>query len=424
MKCRLATALLLLAHVRDIAAGRARKRWGHHRSVHAGAHHKFAHAGAHHRFAHARDHHRFAHAKANHRFGHRTGTSFKWWTGQTGQVTEESAEVPVPNAPQGQWAHAFFQNSTFQSMAGDFHFLYSMPPNLKQGQKPKGLFLMLHGGGTGPRGSCQKGADGFFRLPEESAMAAAVLGRGYAVAAPDSPNHPGRCWMPRWDARRLSLALQEAQAQLDLKNAPLYGVAIGPGSGVLASLVQTSGVTFNGLHFNAGPHSTEFFHHATGTWPRTSFTFEQGDQWASPDVVDKSATFLRNMGTEVQVIENGPHPLDDLPGLSRVLNVDRSALVQATEVIRKSGLTTTNLGPDGASKEFLAPHAANDAFEKVVETHFKGKGMLRGEYKALREELHIMDGSHGPTAEHVEGVLDFLLQQGAYAKNENTIEVV
>merc|ERR1719161_2977580 len=71
-------------------------------------------------------------------------------------------------------------------MAGDLHFLYTMPPDLEPGKKPKGLFLMLHG--------CQRGAAGFFRLPEEGAMSAAALLRGYAVAAPDSPPHSGECW--------------------------------------------------------------------------------------------------------------------------------------------------------------------------------------------------------------------------------------
>merc|ERR1719160_2217990 len=119
-----------------------------------------------------------------------------------------------------------------------------MPPNLKPGEKPKGLFLMLHGGAP-MRGTCQKGAAGFFRLPEEGAMAAAVLRRGYAVAAPDSPPHPGQCWDIHQDAHRVALALPQARAQLGLVDAPLYGIGVSTGGMLLASLVSTFGVQFS-----------------------------------------------------------------------------------------------------------------------------------------------------------------------------------
>eukprot|EP00746_Dinoflagellata_sp_MGD_P021819 gnl/MRDRNA2_/MRDRNA2_150970_c0_seq1.p1 gnl/MRDRNA2_/MRDRNA2_150970_c0~~gnl/MRDRNA2_/MRDRNA2_150970_c0_seq1.p1 ORF type:complete len:359 (-),score=62.41 gnl/MRDRNA2_/MRDRNA2_150970_c0_seq1:196-1272(-) len=299
----------------------------------------------------------------------------------------------------------YFQNKTFQSIAGDLHFLYSMPPNLKPGEKPKGLFLMLHG--------CQRSAVGFFRLPEEGAMSAAVLLRGYAVAAPDSPpaDWQGQCWDVDKDAHKVVAALSSARAQLGLADSPLYGIGISTGGMLLASLVSSFHLPFNGVVFNAAPHSAEFFQKATPSWPRTAFVSESNDQWATPNAVKQAAAFLVHVGTSVRTWENGPHPLDDLPGLSPVLDVDRSALLDATQVIRKSGLIVKKLGPEGIVRDFLAPNAADQAFQIVLrEPRFKN--LLHGEYKSLREELHVMDGSHGPTSEHLEDVLDFILQEG------------
>lgn len=309
----------------------------------------------------------------------------------------------------------YFQNKTFQSVAGGFHFLYSLPANLKPGEKPKGLFLMLHG--------CQRGAVGFFRLPEEGAMSAAALLRGYAVAAPDSPPHSGECWDVDKDAKQFVAALSEARAQLGLANSPLYGMGISSGGTMLASLVSNFGVKFNGVSFNVAPHSPDLFQKATPSWPRTSFVFEKYDDWAKPQAVKQAAAFLTGVGTPVQIFENGPHPIDDLPGtwnspgLSSVLNVDRSALMEATQVIRKARLTVPKLGTDGSNRDFLAPNEADAALKAILQAP-GFKSLLQGEYKSLREELHVMDASHGPTAEHLEEVLDFLLQQGAWARRD------
>lgn len=330
----------------------------------------------------------------------------QWWALPENDVEQIGA---VPDTPM----HAFFEHRTFQSVAGDFHFFYGVPHFLyEQDKQAKGLFLMLH--------ACQRGAGAFFHLPEESAMAAAALKRGYAVAAPDAPPHPGHCWDVAKDTKRLALALPEARAQLGLQDAPLYGMGISTGGMVLASLVQTFGVVFNGVHFNAAPHSADLFLQATSPWPRTSFAFERGDQWAKPDVVQQSASFLNRVGTPVQVVENEPHPLDDLPKLSPVLNISRSALVQATKAIHTSGLTMRTHGPDGASREFLAPNVVNAAFKKVVQAPGL-RSLLKGEYKAMREELTVMDASNGPSAERIDSVLDFLLEEGAYVKQSGAI---
>lgn len=291
----------------------------------------------------------------------------------------------------------------FQSVCGGVRFLFSLPPDLKPGASPHGLFVMFHG--------CQRTAESFFSLPEESAMTAAVLQRGFAVAAPDSaPRHPKDCWEVGADGHIISQAIQQARANPALQKAPLYGVGISSGGELLASLVSNFKVPFSGVVINMSPHNPNLFS-ASNAWPRTSFVYAQGDTWASPDKVQVAARLLQQRGTPVQVLGVGPKSLDELPSHSLQLGISSQTLSFVVDLLRKAGFTKVLPDPTvgSATGTFLAPQKTDLAFEYLRGTTIANAIGSQGE--SLREAMHILAGIHGPTSEHFEKVLDFILDQ-------------
>merc|ERR1719428_1597986 len=243
----------------------------------------------------------------------------------------------------------------FQSLCGNVHFLFNLPPDLKPGDSPRGLFIMLH--------ACQRTASSFFALPEEAAMTTAVLRRGFAVAAPDTP--PGRhgdCWDVLADGRRLAEAIPKAQGQLHLERKPLYAVGISSGGMLLASLVSNFKIAFSGLSFNVSPQNSQLFQRI-GAWPRTSFVHAAGNRWAAPHTVLSAVDALKRRGTPVQILSTGPKPLEELPNHAAQLGIDSKTLSHAVDLLRWAGFTRMLRGdtPGTFKGQLLTPYSTDNA---------------------------------------------------------------
>lgn len=297
------------------------------------------------------------------------------------------------------------ESKPFQSLWGGVRFLFSLPPDLKPGASPRGLFIMLHG--------CQRTADSFFTLPEETAMTASVLRRGYAVAAPDQViRRAGDCWEINTDGNTIARAIPEAQVNLGLQKAPLYSVGVSSGGMLLARLVSHFRLSFSGVIFNVSPHDPYMFS-GKNPWPRTSFVYSQGDHWAPPNTVNVAAKLLQQRGTPVQLLSVGPKALEELPRHAAKLGMLPQTLSLAVDLLRKAGFAKALPGPTiGSSKgSFLAPQATDPAVDYLKTTAIANAIASHGE--GLREEMHILAGIHGPTSEHFEKVLDFVFEQNS-----------
>lgn len=314
---------------------------------------------------------------------------------------QQRSLTPHADSKQGKSVAAAFH--PFQSMCGGMHFIFNLPPDLKPGNSARGLFIMLH--------ACQRTASSFFTLPEEAAMTTAVLRRGFTVAVPDTP--PGRygnCWDILADGRTLAKAIPQVQQQLHLETKPLYAVGISSGGMLLASLVKNFRVPFSGINFNASPQNSQMFQ-GVGIWPRASFVHAEGDRWAPSQKVLSAADALKRRGTPVQVFSTGPKPLEELPNHATQLGIDAKILSHAVDLLRWAGFTRMFSGdtPGTFKGQLLTPYSTDNALAYLKRSDI-GNAII-GHGGGLTEEMNILSAVHGPTSEHFEEVLDFLVGQ-------------
>lgn len=292
-----------------------------------------------------------------------------------------------------------------QSISGGVRFLSSLPSDLQPGASPRGLFVLFHG--------CQRSAESFFHLPEESAMTAAVLKRGFAVMAVDTViPRVGDCW-DMVDAPKLAQALVQAKTHPSFQKIPLYGLGVSSGGMMLARLVGGFRLPFAGLIFNVSPHRPELFTGNT-VWPRTSFVHAKYDNWAPPNMVLAAAKLLQQRGTPVQVLSTGPKPLHELPLFASRLGIQPGTLSLVVDILFKAGFVKVLPDPTVHSRKhvFLAPAAADAAFDYLRKTSVANiLAALPDGGRGLREEMHVLAGIHGVTSEYFNKALDFIVEQ-------------
>lgn len=290
------------------------------------------------------------------------------------------------------------------------HFAYVLPEG-----PVHGVFLFLH--------ACQRHSLDWFRgsgafpgepavgggLPEESAMADAVLERGFAALAPDSQPFPGGCWRPAVDAAPVAVGLAQLLQQLGLGQVPLYGVGASSGGVLLSVLAGQQGIAFKALHFNVSPGAAT----AVGSpglfarpgWPRASFVHMKRDKFAPPAAIQAAAATLQQAGTQVQVIEVHPQPLEELPNRSARVGMYPGDLRVVVKDIIGWGLTEQR----GRQRVvYLRYDQVNAAALRLYYSCRTAKELRK--LRSLEAELGVFEGVHAPTAEHFrDRVVPFML---------------
>lgn len=283
---------------------------------------------------------------------------------------------------------------------------------------PRGAVLFLH--------ACLHHSQDFFELPEESKMATAALRRGLAVLAPDASPSQGGCWNPQIDGPLLYNALPLLLQKEGLLGKPLYGVGISSGGVMLDALVGAFRIKFDGLQFQVSPGSASgdipgYFR--SQPHPRSSFVFMTGDQYAPRRTIEVAAAALRKAGTPAQVLEAKPKPIRELVNRAPLVGLSRGFMRRT--VRRMYDLGYLERRPGGAESEggrLATPAVAgagpppvwiklgkSDAVvgHLLADANYGPK--LYPRLRAFNEEVHVVEGVHGPTSEHFEESLDFIL---------------
>jgi len=275
-----------------------------------------------------------------------------------------------------------------------------------------GIVLMLHA-------CAHHSTDYFGLLPEESAMTREALRRGLTVLVPDAYPMLGRCWNPNTDGPLLSVAIPEVLKKWGLDSKPLYGVGISSGGVMLDVLVSKYGFLFTGLQYQVSPGGAYnggpgLF--ATHPHPRSVFVYMQKDLFAPPNTIKAAAEALRAQGTPVRVWLAAPKPI--------------AALLQRSELIGVSRLTAQKMVTKLYNLGYLESRCPKCVPGLVVKGHRMWLEFYRSDQatanfladkrfkpyltktsrqpRALVEEIHVIEGAHGPTAEHFARSLDFM----------------
>lgn len=325
----------------------------------------------------------------------------------------------------------------FQEWHGYVHFMAHMPDasvripgsamaaNVPVGGptiEPKGTFLLLH--------SCSHHSTDWYLLPEESKITSEVVRRGFVALAPDAAANMGGCWHPTVDGPVLKPAILKFLEKHNLMNKPLYGVGQSSGGVMLAALVAGYGMKFAGVHFAVSPGAAPSGHvkmpnpgaFATHPFPPTSFVYMPKDFFAPQKTIELAVKTLEQKGTPVLLRKAGPKPIRELLNRAELLDVSKSVLKRCIRKMYDWGYLESRCKTckKGMAKNFgdvlwlehfrsdgIVTHLLMDAEVGPWFQPHESRG------RAFMEEVHVMEGVHGPTAEHIEEVIDFLLQHSA-----------
>lgn len=300
------------------------------------------------------------------------------------------------------------------------HFMAHWPvANSEEASWPKGTFLLLH--------SCAHHSTDWFLLPEESQITHEVLRRGYVALAAEAYPSVGGCWHPSVDGPLLSPAIRLFLKKHNLENKPLYGVGMSSGGVMLGTLVAAYSMKFAGVHFAVSPGvapagpatnppSVGLFH--GHKFPRTSFVFMEKDLYAPPETVNAAADVLRKAGTPVLVLEHKAKPVQELLTRAHTMETTNRIMQRCVEKMWEWGYLESRCATcePGVARNLNEPlfleygradtTAARLLVDKDVGHFFRP---LESKGRALLEEIHAVEAMHGPTAEHINVVLDFLL---------------
>lgn len=308
-----------------------------------------------------------------------------------------SARKPWSPAARPIVEHSDLPYST--EIIGGVRVQHSAPPDTS----PEGTFLLLH--------ACGHTGEDWFHLPEESRMLRAVRDRGFVAFAPNAkPKHDG-CWLFTDDGPRVRDALQTFLRAKGLEQRPLYGLGVSNGGTQLAWLTAFLGMHFAGHYYcvSAGgalPGDPGTFaqveHH-----PPAAFVHMLSDPYAPPRAVKAAADALRARGTQVQVFEAQPKPLATIATLAEQdVHLSRGVLKRVAEEVQAWGYAEQRHGTN-----FLRYGFGGQTVDRLVSDPEIGPvDALR--FRALREEIRVVEGMHAPTAEHVNESLHFLLSVG------------
>lgn len=295
------------------------------------------------------------------------------------------------------------------------------------GSDAKGTFLLLHG--------CGHHASDFHSLPEETKIASAVLERDFMVFAPDASPTPGGCWEPVHDGPLVRDALQEFLRSRQLQDRPVYGFGISNGGAMLEYLFSVLDVNFAGLHFNVGPAAS---HPGKGqdVWglfrtkkhPPVSFVHMLQDNYTPQKKIQEATAYLRQMRTPVQELKVAPLSLGYLVAQAERIELAESVLDHVVKKLIEWGFTEMRPGvmPYSRVDPKYVPVAFRTAdYRRYLKVGFAPEAvkrlsndpqlspLLKPRLSAFVEELHLVEGWHCPTAEHINQSLDFLLNSKA-----------
>jgi len=226
----------------------------------------------------------------------------------------------------------------------------------------------------------------------------AMLRRGFLVVVPDNAPNVANCWIPPVDTPLVIGMINELRTTRCLGSLPLYGAGISNGGEVLNSMAF-HGVPFAGLHLNvANPGQPRV------GLPPTSFVVMQSDVYAAVDKIRKYAQETRDHSqTPVQVIEVVPKPLAELASRTQALGLSAEVSNKLIEQIKLWGWHKETAGvsylPFFTSDQVLTRLSLDPLWHPIVAPFFK----------ALYEELHVVEGVHGATSERFEQSLEWLL---------------
>jgi hypothetical protein len=237
-------------------------------------------------------------------------------------------------------------------------------------------------------------------------MVQKLFERGFAVVAPpESPNAPGGCWVPAVDTVPVYQTMQTFLSTRGLDKLPLYGIGLSSGGGMAASL-QYTGMKFAGLHLNSSPGGAKknnpgYF--ARPGFPPTSFVYFTADTYASPDDIRTAETALTLNHVPVQVLELQPKPVEDLASRVQALGMDQETGMKLVKQLEAWNLVENRYG-----QNFMMMMTADQALNRFL-AHPTWNPFVAKASKTMYEELHLVEGVHGPSVEYFDQSLDFLL---------------
>lgn len=271
-----------------------------------------------------------------------------------------------------------------------------MPPPLPNGLK--GIAMLFH--------ACGRNSADWFQLPEESAMVEKLFQREFAVVAPtEAPGAPGGCWVPTVDTPPVLAAMKFFLSSRGLDKLPLYGIGLSSGGGMASSL-QYAGLQFAGLHLNSSPggakkNSPGYF--TKKGFPPTSFVYFPADTYAAPDDIRAAETALVLNRVPVQILELQPKPVTDLAARVEAAGLGPDTGPKLVQQLEKWNLVENRYGQNymmmASADQALSRLVADPAWNPIVAT----------KSKMVYEELHAVEGIHGPSVEYFDQSLDFLL---------------
>jgi len=271
-----------------------------------------------------------------------------------------------------------------------------MPPPIPSGLK--GVAMLFH--------ACGRNSADWFQLPEESQMVQKLFERGFAVVAPtESPNAPGGCWVPAIDTTPVYTAMHAFLTSRGLDKLPLYGIGLSSGGGMAASL-QYTGMKFSGLHLNSSPGGAKknnpgYF--ARPGFPPTSFVYFTADTYAAPDDIRTAETALTLNHVPVQVLELQPKPVEELATRVQAMGMDQETGMKLVKQLESWNLVENRYG-----QNFMMMMTADQALNRLIANPTWNPQVAKAS-KTMYEELHLVEGVHGPSVEYFDQSLDFLL---------------
>lgn len=326
----------------------------------------------------------------------------------------------------------------FSELHGYVHFMAHMPdasvrlpgnastaemPVGATSVEPKGTFLLLH--------SCSHHSTDWYLLPEESKITSEVLRRGFVALAPDATTSVGGCWHPSMDGPLLKPALLQFLKKHNLMDKPLYGVGQSSGGVMLGALVAGFGIKFAGVHFAVSPGGAPSGHtkhpspgvFATHKFPPSTFVYMPNDFFAPIKTINVAVQALQRKGTPVLLLKAGPKPIRELLNRAGLIDVNKEILKRCIQKMFDWGYLESRCKTcqKGVAKNFhdvlwLEPFRSDGIVTHLLVDAEVGPWFQPHESRgrALMEEVHVMEGVHGPTGEHIKEVIDFLLKHSAH----------
>lgn len=288
--------------------------------------------------------------------------------------------------------------------------------------RPVGVFVMLH--------ACSHNSHDFFKLPEHLTMTTHLLQRRMLLLVPDAQWAVDSCWHPQVDAGLVTVAVGSFLAASGLSDLPLYGLGISSGGVALEALVATKigamapTLPFRGLHFNVSPGGAYVQGPANakvgnpGTFatvrphPPSSFVFMAADEFGGGLTATKAAqAALVASGTPVQLLEARPEPIWRLKDRAGKIGVSPVVIEQALQRLREwHYLESRDCQHFGYTSCLFLRMKKGDAVVGHLIARPEFIKTLYPKSRELYEEVHALEGFHGPTATHFQQSMAWLFK--------------